>query len=222
MAGFRCRGRAFEASAAGWSGSASPAGDGRRGSRLRWARRVRRGGAPERWTRRTSGRCPVACAGAGAAVPGPGGPGSGGYLSRGRARWVPGNRLSPIRGWPFRSVRRQAVKCGHIRLERDVNDPPERQPSSERARARAHACLTRRAGLVLIAVDGAGELDHRGEDGGGHGAYAGQQRGFVVLPLSLLPCWLLCGMPAAAPLTGNPQCLAGRDLNGGPTKMRLR
>jgi len=35
-----------------------------------------------------------------------------------------------------------AVKRGHAGLERDVNDPPEQQPSQDRADARAHACLT--------------------------------------------------------------------------------
>src|SRR3984957_9650232 len=54
------------------TGSASQESDGPRRSRPPWAGRARRGPSRPRWTRRTSGRCPVSSAGAGAAVPGPG------------------------------------------------------------------------------------------------------------------------------------------------------
>ena len=48
---------------------------------------------------RTSGRCPVSCAGAGAAIPGPGGPRSGVYRTRDRAPSVraPGLRRIAVR-----------------------------------------------------------------------------------------------------------------------------
>ena len=36
------------------------------------------------------------------------------------------------------------LKRGHAGFERDVNDPPEQQPSRARAHARAHACLISR------------------------------------------------------------------------------
>ena len=99
----------------------------------------------------------------------------------------PRNRLSPIRSSPSGPVRCQLSTCGQARLERDVNDPPERQPSQDRARARAHACLTARlagaagrrargAGAAVRAVDGAGEVAHRGAGGGERGAGAGQWR----------------------------------------------
>ena len=56
--------------------------------------------APKRWTMRTSGRRPVSCANAGAAIPGPGGPRSGVFPSRDRA---PSGRTTG-----FRRVRRRA------------------------------------------------------------------------------------------------------------------
>jgi hypothetical protein len=49
-----------------------------------------------------------------------------------------------------------AFNCGQARLEGDVNDPPERQPSRDRAGARAHACLTARLAGAAAPAPGSG------------------------------------------------------------------
>jgi hypothetical protein len=64
------------------------------------------------------------------------------------------------------------LNCGQARLEGDVDDPPERQPSRDRAGARAHACLTARLAGAAAPAPGSGA----------------RIRGLAIL---LLRCWLL-------------------------------